>query len=139
VRLAEKKLTLEVDAAPDLPVLHADPMRIEQVLGNLLENAVKYTEPSGRISVRARAAEDCMELRVEDSGIGILPADLPHIFERFYRADKARSREQGGTGLGLSIVKHIAQSHGGTVAAESTFGKGTAITLRLPLGGGSEQ
>jgi two-component system phosphate regulon sensor histidine kinase PhoR len=76
---------------------------------------------------------DQMEIRVEDNGIGIPPGDLPHIFERFYRADKARSRDQGGTGLGLSIVKHIVQTHGGAVRAESTYGKGTTIMLRLPV------
>jgi len=71
-------------------------------------------------------------LRVEDTGVGIPPADLPHIFERFYRADKARSRERGGTGLGLSIVKHIVQSHGGSVSAQSKYGSGTAIILTWP-------
>jgi signal transduction histidine kinase len=74
-----------------------------------------------------------LRFRVDDTGIGIIPQDLPHIFERFYRADKARNREQGGTGLGLSIVKHIVQMHGGSVQAESTYGKGTSIILRLPL------
>jgi signal transduction histidine kinase len=74
-----------------------------------------------------------MEVWVKDTGQGVLSTDLPHIFERFYRADKARSRELGGTGLGLSIVKHIAQAHGGTVEAESTFGKGMTVRLRIPL------
>ena len=111
----------------------ADPQRLEQVLHNLLENAVKFTESGGSILLRAAACNGDMEVRVEDSGQGIPPADLPHIFERFYRADKARSRELGGTGLGLSIVKHIIQLHGGSVAAESKYGKGTTIILHLPL------
>jgi two-component system phosphate regulon sensor histidine kinase PhoR len=96
---------------------------------------VKYTDAGGRIGVRAHLVGGQLELRIADSGRGIPPADLPHIFERFYRADKARSREQGGTGLGLSIVKHIVQSHGGSVAAESTYAKGTTIIVRLPLTG----
>lgn len=132
-KLAVKNLTLTVEAPGDLPHITADTLRLEQVLHNLLENAVKFTDPGGAIALRATALDGEMEVRVEDTGLGIVPADLPHIFERFYRADKARSREQGGTGLGLSIVKHIIQLHGGTVTAESKYGKGTTIILRLPL------
>ncbi len=134
-KMRQKKLVLAVEAAPDLPRVFADRLRLEQVLHNLLENAVKYTEPEGRITLRATADAVAVVLRVEDTGTGIPPADLPHIFERFYRADKSRTREHGGTGLGLSIVKHIVHLHGGTVSAESTYGKGTAILLRLPRAG----
>ena len=133
--IAEKKFKVERDWPGDLPRLTANRLRLDQVFNNLLDNATKYTDPEGRIAVRARADEGWVEFRVEDSGRGIPPTDVPHIFERFYRADKARSREQGGTGLGLSIVKHIVQSHGGSVMAESTYGKGTAIVVRLPLAG----
>jgi two-component system phosphate regulon sensor histidine kinase PhoR len=131
-KIAKKQITLSVDLPPNLPPLAADPMRLEQVLNNLLDNALKYTEASGEIRIRAAELGGGIELRVEDTGIGIPPADLPHIFERFYRADKARSRERGGTGLGLSIVKHIVQSHGGSVAAQSKYGSGTAIILTWP-------
>lgn len=134
-KLAAKKLTLEVDATDSLPNISGDPQRLEQVLHNLLQNAVKYTETGGSIALRAAAHNGHVEVRVEDTGLGIPPADLPHIFERFYRADKARTREMGGTGLGLSIVKHIVQLHGGSVAAESKYGKGTTIILQLPVSG----
>ena len=132
VRIAKKDIELAIDIPADLPMVPADAMRLEQVFNNLLENAAKYTE-KGRIAIAAALAEQTIEVRIEDTGLGIPPADLPHIFERFYRADKARTRGQGGTGLGLSIVKHIVQLHGGTVKAESTYGKGTAIIFRLPL------
>jgi two-component system phosphate regulon sensor histidine kinase PhoR len=131
----ERQLAIEWDVAPEIPPVRADRLRLDQVLANLLDNAVKYTDTGGRIAVRMRARDGQVELRVEDSGRGIPPADLPHIFERFYRADKARSREQGGTGLGLSIVKHIVQAHGGSVTAESMYGKGTTIIVRLPVAG----
>ena len=134
-KLAAKKLTLKVDAPGDMPPVTADPQRLEQVLHNLLENAVKFTDAGGGIQLRARALSGEFEVCVEDNGQGIPPADLPHIFERFYRADKARSRELGGTGLGLSIVKHIVQLHGGSVSAESKYGKGTTIALHLPRNG----
>ena len=131
--IAKKGIELVTAIPADLPTLNADPMRLEQVFNNLLENATKYTEKGGRIVIDAAVVENSVEVRVEDSGIGIPPSDLTHIFERFYRADKARTRGQGGTGLGLSIVKHIIQTHGGTVKASSTYGKGTAIIFRLPL------
>lgn len=134
VKLRQKKLELKMEVPNDLPGVMADRLRMEQVLNNLLENAVKYTEPEGKITLRACKDETAVTLRVEDTGRGIPPADLPHIFERFYRADKSRNREQGGTGLGLSIVKHIVNLHGGTASAESRYGKGTAIILRLPVG-----
>ena len=135
-RLREKKVSLEV--APTVATIPADPFRLEQVFGNLLENAIKYSPPGAEIAIRALpigAAGDRVELRVEDTGVGIPPGDLAHVFERFYRVEKARSREAGGTGLGLSIVKHIIGLHSGEVRAESIFGKGTAIVIHLPMKG----
>jgi signal transduction histidine kinase len=129
----KKKITLVVECAPDTPEFEADAFRIEQVLHNLVDNALKHTEAGGNVTLRVAPCAAGVEFRVVDTGIGIAPQDLPHIFQRFYTADKARSREQGGTGLGLSIVKHIVQLHGGTVRAESTVGNGTAIILELPL------
>ena len=131
-RSAEKQIALTTDLAPGLPVISADAFRLEQVMGNLIENAIKYTNHGGRVTVRARAEEEGVEIRVEDTGLGIPTADVPRIFERFYRADKGRSREHGGTGLGLSIVKHIVLAHGGNVRAESEQGRGTSIIFRLP-------
>ena len=113
----------------DLPPLDVDALRLEQVMFNLLENAVAYSNPPRRVVLSAALRDGQMEVRVADNGIGIPPNDLPHIFERFYRVDKGRSRTSGGTGLGLSIVKHIVQSHGGTVHAESELGKGTTIVI----------
>ncbi len=132
-RCSAKAVSLRVEVAPEVPRLSLDPHRFRQVLDNLLENAVKYSPKGGEICLRAQRSGDAVEVSVEDEGAGIPPADLPHIFERFYRADKARSRELGGTGLGLSIVKHIVQAHGGAVRAESTYGKGTTILITLPL------
>ena len=132
-RLGTKQVTLSVD--PAVETIPADPFRLEQVIGNLLENAIKYSGPGAAIAIRALPAGENVELRVEDNGVGIPPGDLPHVFERFYRVEKARSREAGGTGLGLSIVKHIVGLHGGEVKAESLFGKGTAIVIHLPMKG----
>ena len=132
LRTAQKNITINVEIAPDIALFWADRFRIEQVFNNLVDNAVKYSGQGCHVTLFAARAGDEIEFIVEDNGLGITPSDLPHIFERFYRVDKARCREQGGTGLGLSIVKHIAQLHGGSVTAESTEGKGTRIILRLP-------
>ena len=132
MRSAEKKIALTANVTPGTPTISADAFRLEQVMGNLIENAIKYTNTGGRVTVRAFAMDDGVEIRVEDTGLGIPAADVPRIFERFYRADKGRSREHGGTGLGLSIVKHIVLAHGGNVFAESEVGRGTSIILRLP-------
>jgi two-component system phosphate regulon sensor histidine kinase PhoR len=110
----------------------ADEEAVDQILDNLVDNAVKYTPENGRISVRWRSDDGQVYLEVEDTGIGIPEHDLPHIFERFYRVDKARSRELGGTGLGLSIVKHLVQAMHGTVRATSRPGKGTTFSVHLP-------
>ena len=133
IKASEKNITLHMDVNSALPPLRADEFRLEQVLNNLLENAIKYTPEGGRVTLSTRAGDGWFEIRVEDSGIGIPLSDLPHVFERFYRVEKARSREKGGTGLGLSIVKHIMALHGGTVEAKSEIGKWTAIVLRFPL------
>ena len=131
-RLAGKNLRLELEVPDNFPTLRVDERRLEEVVHNLLDNAVKYSHQNGRILIQAGAPDQEVVLSVRDEGVGIAANDLPRIFERFYRADRARSRELGGTGLGLSIVKHIAQLHGGRVEAESTLGQGTTIRVMLP-------
>jgi two-component system phosphate regulon sensor histidine kinase PhoR len=132
-RLEAKQLKAHLDVPLDLPKLEADESRLQEIIYNLLDNAVKYSRAGGAITLRAAVEGDRVRISVSDEGIGIREDDLPRIFERFYRADKARSRELGGTGLGLSIVKHIAQLHGGTAQAQSEPGKGTTISVLLPL------
>jgi len=99
---------------------------------NLVQNAIAYSEPGAKVAVTCRRAADDVEIRVSDNGIGISEADLPRVFERFYRVDYGRSRAHGGTGLGLSIVKHVAAAHGGDVSVWSKLGQGSTFTLRLP-------
>lgn len=128
---AEHVIALQAPAT--LPPIEADADKLGHVFGNLIENALKYTPKGSRIEIGATPVGDNeVECWVRDNGPGIPPADLPHIFERFYRVEKGRSRETGGTGLGLSIVKHIAQLHGGRVWAENGEGGGLVIRLRLP-------
>lgn len=125
---------IAIAVPPELGAAEVDEERMNQVFGNLIENAFKYTPKGSRIELGATAADnDEVECFVRDNGPGIPPADLPHIFERFYRVEKGRSRETGGTGLGLSIVKHIVQLHGGRVWAENREGTtGLIIFVRLP-------
>jgi two-component system, OmpR family, phosphate regulon sensor histidine kinase PhoR len=108
----------------------ADPGRLEQILVNLLDNAIKYTPAGGRVSLSAVPEGNLVRIGVHDTGIGIPSRDLSRVFERFYRVDTARSREQGGTGLGLSIVKHLVQMHGGTVSVQSS-GQGSSFFFTL--------
>lgn len=112
--------------------LEADPSRLAQILINLVDNALKYTPADGLVSVKAVELNEYVRVEVRDTGSGMPKADLPRIFERFYRVDKARTRKTGGTGLGLSIVKHIVEAHEGTIGVESDLGKGTTFTFILP-------
>ena len=133
-KLANKQLKLVVRVSSDLPAIRADRVRLQEALYNLLDNAVKYSRERGEITLMALRRDGQIVLSVSDNGIGISKEDLPRIFERFYRVDKARSHDSvRGTGLGLAIVKHIAQLHGGHVEAESEIEKGTTIRLVLPL------
>jgi len=124
--------TLAMSIDPTIGSLLIDPLKITQVLDNLIDNAIKYTSKGSLIEISARVSENKTEVCVRDNGPGIPEADLPHLFERFYRVDKGRSREKGGTGLGLSIVKHIVQLHGGQVRVESKIGQGTTFFFTLP-------
>jgi two-component system phosphate regulon sensor histidine kinase PhoR len=133
-KLATKQLSIIVDVPPDAPAIRADRQRLQEALYNLLDNAVKYSREHGEIKLMARQRDEQIVLSVSDNGIGISKEDLPRIFERFYRVDKARSTESiRGTGLGLAIVKHVAQLHGGRVEAESEISKGTTIRVFLPV------
>ena len=131
-RFAAKKLKSHLNFPGTLPHPLADETRLQELIYNLLDNAVKYSKSGGTVFLRAESEGDLVRISVADQGAGIPPDDLPRIFERFYRVDKSRSSEQSGTGLGLSIVKHIAQLHGGSVEAKSELGKGTTITVTLP-------
>lgn len=132
-KTAKKKLiSVTINIPPAVPKVLADDQRLSQVLFNLLDNAIKYTPEKGKITVSADVQKETVRVSVTDTGIGIPPEDLPRVFERFYRVDKARSRELGGTGLGLSIVKHLIHAHGGEVEVESTLGLGSRFSFTLP-------
>ena len=124
---------LRYDPPESLPLITGDRSRLEQVMTNVVGNAIKYTPDGGHIRITAGSTEDTVWMEVSDDGIGIPEKDREHIFDRFYRVDKARSRESGGTGLGLSIAREIAQRHNGTLALMPHEGKGTTIRLTLPI------
>jgi two-component system phosphate regulon sensor histidine kinase PhoR len=131
VQAEQHGISIMPDVASDLPPLHVDASRIEQVLLNLLQNALNFTPSGGSVTLTAALDDDHIVVRVQDTGIGITPEDLPHIFERFYKADRARS--SGGTGLGLAIAKHLIERHGGRIWAASQLGRGTTVSFTLPL------
>jgi len=130
--VVDSEVDLEFAGAPEALVM-ADPDALNQVFGNLIENAIKYAKDSLKIRVGAQLLENEVEFCVQDFGPGIASEHLSRIFERFYRVDKARSKDSGGTGLGLAIVKHIVQAHGGRIWAESELGSGAAFHFTLPL------
>jgi two-component system phosphate regulon sensor histidine kinase PhoR len=121
-------LHLEIPAGMQI---FGDRDRLRQVMVNLVDNAVKYTETGGSVRIRATADEEHCTISVEDSGIGIEAEHLPRLFERFYRVNKDRSRDVGGTGLGLAIVKHIVEAHGGTISVRSTVGQGSVFSFTV--------
>ncbi len=129
---AKQSLSLALTGDDDTPSTLADRAELKRALANLVENAVRYTPVGGRVSLRAFRSGNFVVAEVSDTGIGISPADLPHIFDRFYRADSARVMEKGGTGLGLSIARKIAEAHGGRIEVESALGKGSTFRLYLP-------
>jgi two-component system phosphate regulon sensor histidine kinase PhoR len=128
-----KQITLDIRTTPGLSPVRGDASLLREVLQNLLDNAIQYTPPGGRIQVSAAAGAREAVITVADTGIGIPLADQERIFERFYRVDAARSREAGGTGLGLSIAKHIVEAHGGRLWVESAVGHGSKFSFSIPL------
>jgi two-component system phosphate regulon sensor histidine kinase PhoR len=132
--IAQKnRIDLQLAPLPEEAILYCDSEAVSQILSNLIDNAVKYTQPGGRITVGVSVHNVSAEIFVRDTGIGIPEEDLPRLFERFYRVDKARSREMGGTGLGLSIVKHLVAAQNGTTRVESRLGEGSTFYFTLPL------
>jgi len=135
---AARDVQLEVELAAGLPPVRADLDRLRQVFVNLLSNALRFTPAGGRVLVKVQSVPEGVQVHFQDTGSGIAPEDLPHIFDRFYRGDKSRSRESGGSGLGLAIVRGLVQAHHGTVAVQSQAGRGSCFTVTIPAapGGG---
>jgi signal transduction histidine kinase len=129
---AKKGVTLETKIDRAASVIHADRTALEQILLNLVENALRHTATGGRVAIETTPDKNGVDLTVTDTGSGIPAEHLPRIFERFYRADSGRSREAGGTGLGLAIVKHLVEAHGGSVSADSVVDSGTTIRIFFP-------
>ena len=134
----EQAVTVEEHVPDDLPLVQADPERVHQVLFNLLDNAMRFTPRGGRVRVTASRHDGAVEVSVADTGPGISPEHLPRLFERFYRIDTARSRNEGGTGIGLAIARWVVEAHGGRIWAESEPGKGAVFTFELPLASARE-
>ena len=132
IQVKKSKHSLEIDIPKKSLFVFGDRARLEQVIKNIVSNAIKYTQDRGKIEISVKSKLDNIIITVSDNGPGIPKKDLPRIFERFYRVDKARSRQLGGTGLGLSIAKEIVENHSGNISIESIEGKGTTVKIVLP-------
>lgn len=128
-----REVTLGSQVADNLPTIQADPDRLAQILNNLLTNALRHSLTGGQVTILAEAKPDHLEIAVQDTGEGITPEDLEHVFDRFWRADRSRSRDSGGSGLGLAITRGLVEAHGGRIWAESAVGEGARFTFLLPL------
>ena len=129
----EKNIRIKLEEATQIPEIRIDPVRMEQVISNLLTNAIRHTPSGGSITVAISSDEGGLAISVADTGEGIALEDLPHVFERFYRSGSSRARKEGGTGLGLAIVKQMVDAHGGNVRAESEAGIGSKFSILLPF------
>jgi signal transduction histidine kinase len=130
-QLREQGLKVDVELRPAR--VDGDPARLAQIVDNLLSNALRYSDPGGTVTVRTATHDDAALLTISDTGIGINPEDLPHIYERFWRSEKSRARVSGGTGIGLAIVRELVRAHDGQIEVQSTAGASTSFEVRLPL------
>lgn len=130
---SRQMVNLNYTLAPDLPRVHADPIRVEQIMTNLIGNALRFTPENGRIDLNVEMSGQTIEIRIKDSGPGIPEESLPYIFDRFYRVDKSRSRGEGGSGLGLAIARHLAHAHNGDITARNHPSGGAEFSLSLPI------
>ena len=134
LQATQKRVQLLTEIAPGtVPLIEADPALLQQALNNLIDNAIKYTENGGVVTVRVSSTSQEITFKVEDTGIGVAPVDVPRLFEKFFRGAQQGSKKHAGSGLGLAIVKSIAERHGGRVWVESQFGKGSSFYLAIPL------
>lgn len=131
-QLVESQVDLKLDCSQELPLAYADPERVEQILVNLIGNALRYT-PVGHVVVRAWSQSGMLWVAIADTGVGIAEEDLPHVFERFWRSDRSRDRNSGGTGIGLAISRRLVELQGGTIAVQSELGKGSTFSFSLPV------
>jgi len=128
-----KRVALDLEPAPVTLTANLDPSRFSQVLTNILDNALRYTPEEGRVAIVIKQNGDLVEISIQDSGEGVTPEDAAHLFDRFYRADASRTRDEGGSGLGLAIAKSIVEMHKGRIWAESETGNGLKVVIQLPI------